>query len=59
MSQQPALTADEQKWDDVWNEHLRAEFEAHSVDEAIATMVTNPLVKAVPVMMGGDGKEEV
>jgi carboxymethylenebutenolidase len=59
MSQQPALTADEQTLNSVWNEHLRAEFEAHSVDEAIATMVANPLVKAVPVMMGGDGKEAV
>src|SRR5215475_10551016 len=26
MPQQPALTVDEQKLNDVWNEHLRAEF---------------------------------
>jgi carboxymethylenebutenolidase len=59
MAQPPALTADEQKLNDVWNEHLRAEFYAHSADEAVATMVANPLVNQVPVMIGGDGKEEV
>src|SRR5262249_9170251 len=35
VPQEPALTADEQKLDDVWNEHLRAEFSAHSPDETI------------------------
>ena len=59
MPQEPALTADEQKLDDVWNEHLRAEFNAHSADETVATMVANPLINQVPVMIGGDGKEEV
>src|SRR5262245_44781015 len=59
MSQQHMLTAAEQKLNDVWQEHLRAEFIAHSADEAIATMVAKPLVKAVPVMTGGAGKEEV
>ena len=59
MPQQPPLTADEQKLNDLWNEHLRAEFAAHSADEAIATMVANPLVNQVPVMIGGDGKEEL
>jgi len=56
---QTALTADEQKLNDVWNEHLRAEFNAHSADETIATMVEEPLINEVPVMIGGDGKEEV
>ena len=59
MPQQTALTADEQKLDDVWNEHLRAEFSAHSADETVATMVANPRINEVPVMIGGDGKEEV
>ena len=59
MPQQPALTVDEQKLDDVWNEHLRAEFSAHSADETVATMVANPRINQVPVMIGGDGKEEV
>jgi carboxymethylenebutenolidase len=59
MPQQPALTADEQAVENVWNEHLRAEFRAHSADEAIATMVADPLVNQVPVMIGGNGKEEL
>ena len=59
MPQQPALTADEQKFNDIWNEHLRAEFSAHSADETVATMVANPRINQVPVMIGGDGKEEV
>ena len=59
MPQQPALTADEQKLNDVWNEHLRAEFSARSADETVATMVANPRVNQVPVMIGGDGKKEV
>ena len=59
MSQQTALTTNEQKLNDAWEEHLRAEFKAHSADEAIATMVANPLVNQVPVMIGGDGKEEL
>ena len=59
MTKQPALTADEQKLDDIWNEHLRAEFSAYSADETVATMVASPRNHLVPVMIGGDGKEEV
>src|SRR5262247_3599607 len=59
LPQQPPRTVDEQKLNEVWNEHLRAEFKAHSADETVATMVANPRVHQVPVMIGGDGKEEV
>jgi carboxymethylenebutenolidase len=59
MSHEAALTAEEQRLDDLWQEHLRTEFNAHSADEAMTTMVANPLVNGVPVMMGGDGKVEV
>jgi carboxymethylenebutenolidase len=59
MAQPPALTADEQTLNDVWNEHLRAEFAAHSPDEALATMVAHPRVHQVPVMIGGEGRDEV
>ena len=59
MPQEPALTAAEQKLADVWSEHLRAEFSAHSPDETIVTMSTNPLINQVPVMIGGNGREEV
>jgi len=59
MPQQPASTADEEVLNAVWNEHLRAEFSAHSADETVATMVASPLINEVSVMIGGDGKEEV
>ena len=59
MAQQLALTADEQHVNDLWNAHLRAEFSAHSADEAIATMVAHPRVNQVPVMIGGEGRDEL
>jgi len=59
MPQQAALTADEQKFNDIWNEHLRAEFSAYSADETLATMVANPRVNQVPVMIVGRGSDGV
>lgn len=50
MSQQQALTAEQQKLSDLWDEHLRTEFSAHAPDEAITTMVANPLVDQVLVL---------
>ena len=57
MSHQPALSAHQQKLNDAWEKHMRAEFSAHSADEAIATMIAASLVNRCP-MIGGDGKEE-
>jgi carboxymethylenebutenolidase len=59
MSQQRALTVEEQTLNDVWHAHLRAEFAAHSADAALATMVAHPRVHQVPVMIGGEGRDEV
>jgi carboxymethylenebutenolidase len=59
MSQQQALTAEQQKLSDLWDEHVRTEFSAHAADEAIATMVEDPLVNQVPVLIGGNGEREV
>jgi carboxymethylenebutenolidase len=59
MSPQPALTPEDLQLNNLWQEHVRTEFNAHSADETIATMVANPLVNQVPVMIGGDGKEQV
>ena len=59
MSQEAAFTAEQQKLSDLWDAHVRAEFGAHAPDEAIATMVSNPLVNQVPVLTGGNGREEV
>jgi hypothetical protein len=44
MSRQRALTVEQQELNDPWEAHLRAEFEAHSADETVKTMVANPLV---------------
>ncbi len=52
MTQSSALTADEQKLDDVWNEHLRAEFAAHSADQALP-MTVESYVNVIPLMIGG------
>ena len=38
---------------------MRAEFSARAPDEAITTMVANPLVNQVSVLIGGNGREEV
>jgi carboxymethylenebutenolidase len=59
MLQQQALTAEQQRLSDLWEEHVRTEFSAHAPNEAIATMVANPLVNQVPVLIGGNGREEV
>jgi carboxymethylenebutenolidase len=59
MSQQQALTAEQQKLSDLWDEHVRTEFSAHAPDEAIATMVANPIVNQVPVLIGGSGRKQV
>src|SRR5262249_37402104 len=59
MSQPPVLTTEEQQVNDAWNEHLRTEFVAHSAEEAIATMVAHPRVNQVPVMIGGEGRDEL
>jgi carboxymethylenebutenolidase len=59
MSQQQALTAEQQKLSNLWDAHVSAEFDALSADEAIATMVANPRVWLALLMAGGEGKEEV
>ena len=59
MTQPSALTADEQKLDDVWNQHLRAEFAAHSADQALPTMTAESYVNVIPLMIGGRGRDGV
>jgi carboxymethylenebutenolidase len=59
MSEQPAVETNQQMLCDVWERHLRSEFNAHSADAAIATMTAKPVVNAVPLMVGGHGKEEL
>ena len=59
MSQQQRLSVEQQKLSDLWDEHVRTEFSAHAADEAIATMVENPFVNEVPLLIGGNSGREV
>ena len=59
MAQPPALTAAEQQLHDVSNDHLRAECSAHSAEVALATTVPHPRVNQVPVLIGGEGRDEL
>lgn len=59
MSLQQTLTTEQQKLNDLWEEHIRTEFSAHAPDDAIATMVANPLVNQVPILIGGNGRRQV
>ena len=43
----------------LWELHMQAEFAHRSVEEALATMTSNPHVTLVPTMMGGKGREGV
>lgn len=58
MSEQD-LTAEQHKLSKVWDEHVSAEFAAHRPDQTVNTMVATPRVNQVPVMIGGEGPEEV
>jgi carboxymethylenebutenolidase len=53
------MTAAEKTLNDAWEKHLAAEFSAHSSDAAIETMTGDPRVNQVPVMIGGNGREQV
>jgi carboxymethylenebutenolidase len=53
------LTPAQQAMSDLCDEHMRSEFETHSVEDTLETMVQEPLVNHVPVLTGGVGLEEV
>jgi carboxymethylenebutenolidase len=53
----PALTPEQQFLNDLWEEHLREEFQTHDTDATIDTMVSDAYVNGVPVMTGGGGRE--
>ncbi|MDQ3658420.1 MAG: ester cyclase [Actinomycetota bacterium] len=57
--QSTMLTPAQQAMSDLWDEHMRSEFEAHSIEDTLETMVDDPHVNHVPVLTGGVGLEEV
>ena len=52
-------TLDEKAMTDLWDQHLAAEFQARSPDQALATMGPNPSVLHVPLMIGAIGREQL
>jgi carboxymethylenebutenolidase len=55
MNTDPGAVFDAQ----VFDAHVRAEFEERSVDATMATMTDTPYVTHVPVLTGGHGRDEV
>jgi carboxymethylenebutenolidase len=55
----PALTPDQQVLNDLWEEHLREEFQFHDTDATIDSMVPDAYINSVPVMTGGVGHEQL
>lgn len=53
------LTPAQQAMVELWEQHLRDEFELHDVDKTMETMVKDPLNTNVPAMTGGIGGEGV
>ena len=53
------LTPAQQKMVEMWEKHVTAEFEAHSLDATLATMTETPSLVNVPVMTGGVGLKQV
>ena len=53
----PRLTPEQQRLNDLWEEHLRDEFVARDTDATLDTMVPDAYVNHVPVMTGGVGRE--
>jgi len=55
--QAPALTPDQQRLSDLWDEHVRHEFATRDTEATLVTMVPDAYVNHVPVMTGGVGRE--
>ena len=49
------LTPAQQAMADLWDKHMRSEFETHSLEDTLETMVDEPYVDHVPVLTGGVG----
>jgi carboxymethylenebutenolidase len=43
----------------VFDEHVRAEFEAHDASATMATMSARPHLYHLPTMLGGNGRDEI
>ena len=59
MSDDFALTPRQRAMVDLWEAHLRAEFDDRDVEAAMATMVDEPYVNHVPTLIGGIGRRQL
>ena len=55
----PPLSPAQQQLSDLWEEHVRYEFETADTEATLATMVPDARVNHVPVMTGGIGRDEL
>ncbi|MDA2917994.1 ester cyclase [Desulfobacterota bacterium AH_259_B03_O07] len=53
------LTPAQQAMVATWEEHMRAEFELLNVDSTLATMVEEPYLVNIPILVGGDDQKGV
>src|ERR1700745_2282670 len=53
------LSAEQTRLAQLWEEHMRHEFQTCSTEDTLATMVEDAYVNHVPVMTGGVGKPEL
>jgi carboxymethylenebutenolidase len=56
---QAALTPDQQRLSNLWDEHVRDEFAVKDAAVTIATMVPDAYVNHIPVLTGGSGHEQL
>ncbi len=59
MNDGSALTPRQQAMVELWEAHLRAEFDDFSLDDTMATMVDEPYVNHVPTLIGGIGRRQL
>jgi carboxymethylenebutenolidase len=50
------LTPAQKFLQELWEEHLRYEFDTHNIEDTLSTMVEDAYVNHIPVMTGGVGK---
>ena len=53
------LTAQQQFLNDLWDEHIRHEFDSKNTAATIDTMVPDAYVNHIPVLTGGVGREQL